>query len=127
MFSATDVTTLGQRELDLISPFFSNPNLRALIISRGDKVLYHRIISEFPVSLYTRESQRIDFPAGGHLYVAPFYADPWMFAGLEFNLVAIEGPYPDHHVLEVLDRVRKYEGEDIPPQLYYEGHPRIAY
>lgn len=127
MFTATDVTTLGQRELGLLSPCFSNPHLRGLIISRGDKVLFNRIISEFPISRYTRESQLIEFPSGGYVYVAPFWAEPISFFGFSFNLIAIEGPYPDPYVEALLHRLIPQEGEGIQPQLYYDGQPRIAY
>lgn len=118
------VTTLGQRELNLLSPHFSNPHLRGLIISRADKVLFNRVISEFPISHYSRESQRIDFLPGGWLLIAPIWAYPSLLSAMDFNVVAIEDPYPDNHVKELILRINSHNKEDIPPTLYYAGELR---
>ena len=113
-------------ELNVLKEYISNPTLRGLFISHGDKILFNRIISEFPVANYTPETQRIEFPAGGHIYVAPFYCTPMHFWGLTFNLIVIQPPYPDPYVSEILTRLIPTEGDTISPQLYYGGQPKIA-
>lgn len=125
MQSIIDVTSIGNVELNTLKGHIYDPTLRALIISRGDKIVFQRLISEVPVEYYDWNSQRVAFPAGGWVEVVPHWASPEQLVG-PYNLIIIQGPYPDPYVNDLYTRLKGLPGDNIQPQLYYDGQPKIG-